>query len=369
MKRVAVRISLKGAVVRAAMAAAAAVYIWCFADNLLPYIRENGSEWVLEAAGVEAVRAAEPSEVPEEAESSESTVENALLSEQDGVFDIWSEPDPPAVPESGRETGRVEVLTMSKGKQVDCFTVKDETGTGLDLEAELMTAPDITVKKDGSPVILLYSTHTTESYIQQDGADWYYLDDPFRTLDADKSVVSVAAAAARVIEEGGFGVIHDTTVHDSPAYTGSYSRSMETIQKNLNEYPSISITVDVHRDAFGESGTTRYKPIAEINGKSAAQIMILTGCDLSENPIFPDWRENLRLALRVQQAGESMFPGLYRSLYFCRRNYNMHATHGSLLVEVGTDVNTLSEAQYSGRLLGETLLKVLNELAAQNEAE
>ena len=95
--------------------------------------------------------------------------------------------------------------------------------------------------------------------------------------------------------------------------------------------------------------------------------MILTGCDLEEEPVFPDWRENLHLALRLQQKGEEMFPGLYRPLNFTQRNYNLHATHGSLLIEVGTEVNTLAEAKYSGRLLGETLLALLNDLAAQEE--
>ena len=159
-------------------------------------------------------------------------------------------------------------------------------------------------------------------------------------------------------------MIHDTTLHDYPAYSGSYDRSMETIRKNLEAYPTIQITVDVHRDAFGEDEDgTRYKPVAEVNGKDAAQIMILTGCDLSEDPLFPDWRENLHFALRLQQKGEALFPGLYRPLFFSQRNYNMHATHASVLVEVGTEVNTLSEAQYSGRLLGETILAVLNDLA------
>ena len=87
------------------------------------------------------------------------------------------------------------------------------------------------------------------------------------------------------------------------------------------------------------------------------------GCDLSEDPLFPAWRENLHFALRLQQKGEALFPGLYRPLFFSQRNYNMHATHASVLVEVGTEVNTLSEAQYSGRLLGETILAVLNDLA------
>ena len=91
--------------------------------------------------------------------------------------------------------------------------------------------------------------------------------------------------------------------------------------------------------------------------------MILAGCDLSEDPLFPDWRENLHLALRLQQKGESLFPGLYRPLFFSQRNYNMHASHGSILVEVGTEVNTIKEVRYSGRLLGETILAVLNDLA------
>ena len=136
------------------------------------------------------------------------------------------------------------------------------------------------------------------------------------------------------------------------------------MQKNLEAYPTIQITVDLHRDAFGEEGDgTRYKPVTEIDGRSAAQIMILTGCDLEEDPLFPDWRENLHLALRLQQKGESLFPGLFRPLNFTQRNYNLHATHGSLLIEVGTEVNTLAEAKYSGRLLGETILAVLEDLA------
>lgn len=368
MRRITVKaVWLQKTAFSACAAAAAALCIWCLADNLLPVIQENGRSWLLRASGVEIAKAT-VSAAPQPTEPSADTAEAVHPdAENDGILGVWRDPEPASTPDPNRETGTVQVLEMNAGKQVDCFTVKDESGSGLDLEKELQIDPDISVKKDGSPVVLLYSTHTTESYILQDGADWYYLDDDFRSLDPEESVVSVAAEAAKVIEAGGFGVIHDKTVHDNPAYSGSYSRSMETIQKNLEEYPTIQITIDVHRDAFGESGTTRYKPMAEINGKNAAQIMILTGCDLSEDPIFPDWRENLHLALRLQQTGETLFPGLYRPLYFCQRNYNMHATHGSLLVEIGTDVNTLDEAQYSGRLLGETVLQVLEELAAESE--
>lgn len=114
-----------------------------------------------------------------------------------------------------------------------------------------------------------------------------------------------------MIEAGGFGVIHDTTRFDE-TYSGSYQRSMDAMQENLLKYPTIQITVDVHRDAFGEEDDgTRYKPVAEVNGENAAQIMIMAGCDLSEDPLFPDWRENLHLALRLQQKGDLLYPGCF----------------------------------------------------------
>ena len=341
--------------------------LWCMTDNLLPVLRDSCDKWFLQAAG--AVFDENTQDIPLWEESRGENVLHGGFEKNDTV-QLWKEPEIQkaiATPEPNRETGTVEVLQMHAGKQVDCFSVKDETGLGMDLEDELLIEPDVNIQKDGSPVVLLYSTHTTESYILHDDAAWYYLDDDFRSLNLDETVVSVAAEAAKVIEAGGFGVVHDKTVHDNPAYSGSYARSMETVRKNLREYPTIQITVDVHRDAFGESGTVRYKPAVQINGQSAAQIMILTGCDLSAEPVFPDWRENLHLALRLQQAGETLFPGLYRPLYFCCRNYNMQATHGSLLVEVGTDVNTLEEARYSGKLLGETILHVLEALAAKEE--
>ncbi len=344
------------------------ISVWCIVYNLRPIVETYGACWLLRISGVSLMQSPRAEEYLEQTEPKPDALSNRGV-EPDTALEPEKQ-KPPVVkstPDPNRETGTVEVLKMSAGQPVDCFTVKDETGTGLDLEQELLIDPKISVKRDGSPVVLLYSTHTTESYVLENGADWYYLDDDFRSLNLDESVVSVAAEAAKVIEAGGFGVIHDKTVHDHPAYSGSYARSMETIQKNLREYPTIGITVDVHRDAFGESGTTRYKPAAEINGKDAAQIMILTGCDVSENPVFPNWRENLHLALRIQQKGETLFPGLFRPLYFCKRNYNMHATNGSLLVEVGTDVNTLEEARYAGKLLGETLLAVLNDLADKSE--
>lgn len=346
-------------------AAAAALCVWCISDNLLPVFRANGSTWALRAAGLSLVPDT-PAETtgPETTPLPESTPQGEDMPE-DGVLSPWTEPKAAPTPDPTRETAPVAETQLLGGKAVDGFSVKDTSESGVDLLEELQIDPDVHVKRDGSPVVLLYSTHTSESFLQFD-TDWYYTDDNFRSTDPDQNIVAVAAEAAKVIEAGGFGVVHDTTIHDYPAYSGSYQRSMETIQKNLEAYPTLQITVDVHRDAFGEEDDgTRYKPVAEVDGKKAAQIMILTGCDLSEDPLFPDWRENLHLALRLQQKGESLYPGLFRPLFFAQRNYNMDASHGSILVEVGTEVNAMSEVKYAGRLLGETILAVLNDLAEE----
>ena len=342
-------------------AAAAALCVWCVSDNLYPIFRENGGVWALRAAGLTVVSAAPESEAVEPA----PTVTPQPETPEDGIVSPWTEPTAVSTPDPSRETAPVAETQMRGGTEVDGFFVKDTSESGVNLLEELKIDPDVHVKRDGSPVVLLYSTHTSESFLQAD-TDWYYTDDNFRSTDPKQNIVAVAAQAAKVIEAGGFGVIHDTTIHDYPAYSGSYQRSMETIRKNLEAYPTLQITVDVHRDAFGEEDDgTRYKPVAQVDGKQAAQIMILAGCDLSEDPLFPDWRENLHLALRLQQKGEALFPGLYRPLFFAQRNYNMHASHGSILVEVGTEVNSMQEVKYAGQLLGETILAVLNDLAEE----
>ena len=67
------------------------------------------------------------------------------------------------------------------------------------------------------------------------------------------------------------------------------------------------------------------------------------------------------LALRVQQSLQGLYPGLARPLNFSNSKYNMNATPGSMLVEVGTEVNTVSEAVYSGQLVGEAIAQALED--------
>ena len=120
------------------------------------------------------------------------------------------------------------------------------------------------------------------------------------------------------------------------------------------------ITLDVHRDAIHYSDGIKCKPTAEINGKKAAQVMIITGCEGGGVEEFPRWYENLAFSVNLQNTVEESYNGLMRPIFFCNRKYNMNVTPCSVLLEFGTDANTLEEAVYSASLIGESLGKMLN---------
>ena len=197
-------------------------------------------------------------------------------------------------------------------------------------------------------------THTTEGYADEDRS-WYDPDHSPRTADKSRSVSAVGDVIADKLEKKGIHTLHVTTVHDYPLYNGSYGRAEETIEDLLVRYPSIEMVIDVHRDAITRDDGTKVKPTAVINGRKAAQVMIITGCDNHGKYDFPEWKKNFRMACRLQKLLGDRYDGLMRPLYFVPFRYNMHLTPNSLLIEFGTDVNTLDEALYSAEMVGDGL--------------
>lgn len=237
------------------------------------------------------------------------------------------------------------------GTEQDGIFIKNSTaGNSVDAADVLSQKTTLNIHKDGSPMVLIYHTHTCEAYAGVTSSD-----------DPSLSVVAVGDAIAEELKAAGIGVIHDTTIHDSPNYNGCYDRSCATVQKNLTQYPSIQVTLDIHRDSMTTKNGIRYKPTAIINGKRAAQVMIISGCD-DGTLNFPNWAENLKLAVHLQSGG-TQFPKLMRPLDFTNSRYNEELTNGSLLCEFGTEVNTLDEAVYSGHLFGQVLSQELSKLA------
>lgn len=227
-----------------------------------------------------------------------------------------------------------------------------------DIKALLNQGSDLTIYDKSKPTVLIYHSHTTEAYSLLDTG--YYISSDARSNNSARNMVRVGDDLTAYLEKQGFNVIHDRTIHDKD-YTKSYDNSRVTIEKYLEQYPSIEVTIDVHRDDITYSNKTKVKPTAKINGKKAARMMIISGCEYNRVKNFPDWEENLKFDLQVQNKVNELYPGLMRPILFSERKYNMYETHYSFLLEVGTDANTLDEACYSARLFGNALGQLLNE--------
>ncbi len=222
--------------------------------------------------------------------------------------------------------------------------------------------PDISVELNSpEPQVLIVHTHTTESY-EPYQRSYYDAKFPFRTRDPSRNMVRVGEVLAQRLAEHGISVLHDGTIHDYPAYTGAYDRSEETIRAALEEYPSIKVIIDLHRDAISNPDGSRTAPTAIINGRNAAQFMIISGCDDGRFGNMPDYLENLKLACLIQGSAEELYPGLARPILFDYRNYNQHISTGSLLIELGSHANSLDEAVYSAELLGDSISAALERI-------
>ncbi len=226
-----------------------------------------------------------------------------------------------------------------------------------DFAALLQQGPVLENADTDEPLVLVFHTHTSETYLLSDnGVFWE--DYSTHTLQSEQNMIRIGRVLTERLRENGIGVIHDTRVYDTD-YTTAYASSRQGIQQILEQYPSVEIVLDVHRDAFYYSDDSRGKPVCEINGKKAAQIMIISGAQEGDIVDFPNWETNLRFALALQDTAGTLYPGLMRPLFFCQRKYNMDVGKNSLLLEIGSDANSLDEALYAADLCAGVIAKVV----------
>ncbi len=243
------------------------------------------------------------------------------------------------------------------------LTIKNQTGYKADIGSLLVGGPGLTLAAEG-PQVLIIHTHSSEAYTQS-GLDKYEESDAGRTEDTRYNIVRVGDELAAVFEQAGLRVIHDRGIYDYPSYTGSYTRSGQAVADWLRDYPSIGIVIDVHRDALGSNGTV-YKTMAEEEGVCASQAMLLIGTDES-GLAHGAWRENLALAVYLQQAVSAAHPTLMRPVQLVPQRYNQHLSTGSMILEVGSSGNTLQEALAAVRLFGVSAGAALAALAQSPE--
>jgi stage II sporulation protein P len=229
----------------------------------------------------------------------------------------------------------------------------------FNIQSLLNQKAELSIEDMSNPTVLVYHSHTTESYSLLD-AGYYTESLALRSKELDRTVVRAGDDLCLYLRHMGFNVIHDREIHDSD-YNSSYAHSRRAVEKYLEQYPSIDVTIDVHRDDITYKDKTKVKPTATVSGKKAARMMLIAGAEYGSVKNFTDWEENLRFCIAVQNKVNKMYPGLMRPILFAERKYNMDETPYSFLLEIGTDANTLDEACYSARLFATAFGELLTE--------
>ena len=272
-------------------------------------------------------------------------------------------PPPSADPEAAPTTAPEDIVprTMVPGSSSryvsdDGIYIYNYTDYDLDVAELLGSAPQWELSEEDGPQILIYHSHTTEAYTM-DGTDIYEESDAWRTTDSNFNMVRIGEEMKAVFEAAGLEVIHDTTLYDYPTYSGAYDRSAVGLTAILEEYPTIQLVLDVHRDALEGTDGTLYKTAAGTT-PSCAQVMMVVGSDASGLK-HNTWEKNLSLAVGLQRTLLDEHGTLIRPIVLRSSRFNQQMSPGAILVEMGSHGNTLQEAITAARLFAQSVIDTI----------
>ena len=249
-----------------------------------------------------------------------------------------TEPPEETVPETVAPTEPVPEPVVFTAADVSKVKVNNQAGKSMDVSALLQSPLSWNLKQD-EPTVLIYHTHGTEGYSDTSG---------YRSRDNNYNMVSIGAAVVKRLTDAGISVIHDTVTHDYPSYDGSYASSRKSVQAYLEEYPSIRLVIDLHRDSMTDSAGRQIQTTVD----GAAQMMLVIGAQ-AEN-----WKENSALAAKLHALLERQHPGIMRPLCVRPQRYNQDLLSGALLIELGAAGNTRQQALKSADLLCDAILEL-----------
>lgn len=251
---------------------------------------------------------------------------------------------------SGIKTEVVTPNPIAENANAQYGKVKIKNQTTYNLTEDILN-PNIKIDNKN---ILIFHTHSCESYTPSEKYQ-YSQTGNYRTTDKNYSVIRVGNELESYLKQYNINVIHDTSYHDYPSYTGSYTRSLQTVENILKTNQS-DIIIDLHRDAVGSRPD--YAPTVKIGEDYAAQIMFVIGTN--EGGLWhPNWQQNLKFAVKVQQKAEEMYPGLFKPIMLTKSRYNQHTGKYANIMEIGSTGNTLDQCLNSMKYLSAVLNEIL----------
>ena len=198
--------------------------------------------------------------------------------------------------------------------------------------------------KDTGKLIAMYSTHSDESYVPDDGtaSKWQ-----------NAGIYDVGDSLKDALEKRGIETIYSKETflpHDADAYT----RSRRTAEELLKKGPDALL--DIHRDAVPAE---QYE--TEVNGEDISKVRLFVG-RTNQNAA-----ENKAFAQQIKAEADREYPGLIKDIFIGKGNYNQDLSPNSLLLEFGTHEIDKEKAQEATGYIAEVLDSVLFGPAARAE--
>lgn len=240
-----------------------------------------------------------------------------------------------------------DVQLNSNENSISSFQLSDESIVKIDA-SKVSDSPLKKPLDNSKPEVLIYHTHTTEAFAEAG---------KFDSTDESNNVVAVGDTIAKELEEKyGIAVIHDKTNH-STSYNSSYSRSNETLNYYLKKYGDFKIILDLHRDGLGAKATKASSTV-NINGVNTAQIFFVNSKGSS------NYAKQRELTDFLSSKCNELYPGLLKKETIFQRGglckQNLNASANSLLMECGSQYNSIAEAKEGGKIIARLFAEKIN---------
>ncbi len=248
-----------------------------------------------------------------------------------------------SIRKSPNSTPEGESLIIGGKESPDSETAYNDDTATFTMGGDILDS----VSGEGDPSVLIYHTHATESYQPVSTGN-------FHSMEEEGTVREVGSVLKKALEARGISVIHDKAIHDSPSYSKSYSRSLESAQKMIEAYPSIKMIIDLHRDAASYTGNTKHTFMAQ--GKQSAQFCLVVGEGNANAEALKSF------ANRINQKANSLYPGFSKGTILKEYKYNQYISDNYILLEMGNNQNSIEEAKDAAIIFAHVIAEVLKEM-------
>ena len=270
----------------------------------------------------------------------------AAIAENDGdcIYTLADADGRPLATRAGRIYPGDEYIssdnTLYRVTSVDdekCIAAAEEIGPSIADAAAFARFMDAhAAQAADKKLICMYSTHSDESYVPDDGAS---------SLWEGAGIYDVGNALKENLEKKGITVEYSEESflpHDAAAY----KRSRSTVEEFVKKAPDAII--DIHRD-----GVDAEEYETEVKGEDTSMVRLFVGRS------NPNAAENKAFAQRLKAAADKAYPGLIKDIFIGKGNYNQELYPQAILLEFGTyeieKDKAISATEYMADVIDEVL--------------